>query len=256
MLIRVVRQALTREQIIRAAIEVLDAEGLEGLNMRRLGTHLGCAPTAVYWHVHSKDELVVLASDKIWTEIERPDPDLVGWREAAMIMARSFHAMVTRHLWFVQAMGAYFTYGPGKASHDEHCMLIYEQAGFTGPEADWAMNTVGLFVAGQALTAAAAAARMRRMGPDPQAQAEQMRKVMEQIVESVKPYPRLYARAQDYLDADPAEPERSFDFGLDTIFDGLERRLASQRQPARADANPLRRGPVSQNVPGPCGRQV
>ena len=48
------RDTLTREQIVRAAIDLLDAEGLEGLNMRSLGTRLGSAATAVYWHVGSK----------------------------------------------------------------------------------------------------------------------------------------------------------------------------------------------------------
>lgn len=52
------RETLSREQIVRAAVSVLDAEGVEGLNMRRLGTELGVAATATHWHVKSKDELV------------------------------------------------------------------------------------------------------------------------------------------------------------------------------------------------------
>jgi AcrR family transcriptional regulator len=49
------RDTLTLEQIVDAAVELLDAEGLEGLNMRALGKRPGSAPTAVYWHVGSKD---------------------------------------------------------------------------------------------------------------------------------------------------------------------------------------------------------
>ncbi|TDC08417.1 TetR/AcrR family transcriptional regulator [Nonomuraea longispora] len=63
------RDTLTKEQIVRAAIEVLDAEGVHGLNMRRLGAQLGCAATAVYHHVRSKDKLVVLAADHVFGEI-------------------------------------------------------------------------------------------------------------------------------------------------------------------------------------------
>jgi AcrR family transcriptional regulator len=225
----VARETLTREQVIRGAIEVLDADGLEGLNMRRLGSQLGYAPTAVYWHVRSKDDLVVLAADELWAEIERPDPDLVGWREAAMIMARSFHDMLARHLWLVQAMSAYFVYGPGKASHDEHCLLVYERAGFAGQDADWALNTVYLFIAGRALGEAADAARLRRMDPDPQIRAEELRRVMAEVIQSVKPFPRLSSRAEEFEHADPAEPDRSFEWGLATIFDGLEARLAAHR---------------------------
>src|SRR2546430_17418946 len=76
------RDTLTREQIVSAAIDLLDAEGLEGLNMRALGQRLGSAATAVYWHVGSKDNLIALAADQVWSEIARPDPDTAGWRGA------------------------------------------------------------------------------------------------------------------------------------------------------------------------------
>jgi len=38
---------LTKDEIVRAAVAVLDAEGVGGLDMRRLGTELGAAPTAM-----------------------------------------------------------------------------------------------------------------------------------------------------------------------------------------------------------------
>jgi DNA-binding transcriptional regulator YbjK len=81
------RDPLTREQIVRAAIQLLDADGVEGLSMRRLGDRLGAAATAVYWHVKSKDDLVMPAGDAVWGEIELPNPAAVGWRTAATSMA-------------------------------------------------------------------------------------------------------------------------------------------------------------------------
>ncbi|MFG1749541.1 TetR/AcrR family transcriptional regulator [Streptosporangium sandarakinum] len=79
---------LTKEQIVRAAVEVLDAEGVNGLNIRRLGAHLGSAASAMYYHVKSKDKLVVLAADHVFGEIPLPDTATVGWREAAASLAR------------------------------------------------------------------------------------------------------------------------------------------------------------------------
>ena len=81
------RETLTREQIVTVAIDLLDAEGLEGLNMRALGKRLDSAATAVYWHVGSKDNLIALAGDQVWYEITLPDLDLIGWRTAAIAMA-------------------------------------------------------------------------------------------------------------------------------------------------------------------------
>jgi AcrR family transcriptional regulator len=221
------RDTLSRDQIVKAAIQILDAEGLEGLNMRRLGSQLGCAPTAVYWHVHGKDDLVVLAADELWDEIARPDPQAVGWREAATIMARDLYAMIARHLWLAQAMGAYFIYGPRKASHDDHAIGIYEQAGFTGTDVDTALNTVAMYVTGCALRDSAQATLLRRLAPDPQAQAEQLRKILADVSDSVSQYPRLRARTEAYLDAEQVPARRDFDWGLDTVFDGLQDRLAA-----------------------------
>ena len=51
------RETLSRDQIVTAALELMDAEGLEGMNMRALGKHLDSAPTAVYWHVGSRDSV-------------------------------------------------------------------------------------------------------------------------------------------------------------------------------------------------------
>ncbi len=81
------RDTLTREQIVTAAIELMDADGLDGLNMRALGRRLGSAATAVYWHVGSKGNLIALAADQAWHEIALPDPATTGWRGAAAAMA-------------------------------------------------------------------------------------------------------------------------------------------------------------------------
>src|SRR5947209_7460629 len=99
------RDTLTREQIVSAAIDLLDTDGLEGLNMRALGRRLGSAATAVYWHVGSKDNLIALAGDLVWTEITLPDLTAVDWRTAATSMATDVRTMLTRHSWLVQAFG-------------------------------------------------------------------------------------------------------------------------------------------------------
>ena len=154
---RMPRDTLTREQIVKAAIDLLDSEGLEGLNMRALGRRLGSAATAVYWHVGSKDNLIALAGDQVWNEVGLPDPTATGWRVAAAQMATDLHAMLTRHPWLVQAFGSYVVFGPGRARHDDHSLALYEAAGFTGAQADRAMATVFTYVLGNALGPAAAA---------------------------------------------------------------------------------------------------
>jgi AcrR family transcriptional regulator len=225
------RDTLTREQIVSTAIELLDAEGLEGLNMRALGKRLGSAATAVYWHVGSKDNLIALAADQVWNAIPLPDLDTVDWRTAATAMATDLHAMLTRHPWLVQAFGSFLTYGPGKARHDDHSLAIYEVAGFTGARADQAATAVFTFVLGNALGPAAAASLTRKFNRDGGNADELMRDNLAKASEIATRFPRLRARLDTAAADYGAAPDNSFEFGLQAILDGLEV-LIARRAPA------------------------
>jgi AcrR family transcriptional regulator len=223
------RDTLTREQIVRAAIELLDAEGVEGLSMRQLGTRLGSAAASVYWHVKSKEHLVVLAADAVWGEIELPDLDATEWRTAATVMATDMYAMILRHPWLVPTMNTHLLYGPGKARHDDRLLAVYETAGFTGPDAVRAMKVVFTFVLGTALGAAAEIAwrdRLRRGDGDEQ---EQVRDMVAQVREIAMQFPRLRAHGQTWADDDPATTSgQDLQFGLHAILDSLQVRLAAR----------------------------
>ncbi len=223
------RDTLTREQIVAAAIDLMDAEGLEGLNMRALGQRLGSAATAVYWHVGSKANLIALAGDHAWNEIALPDPAAAGWRPAATAMGTGLHAMLTRHPWLVQAFGSYPVFGPGKARHDDHLLAIYETAGFPAGLADQATAAVFTYVLGNALSAAAAASLTRTFGGDA---GTRMADTMTRAREIAAQFPRLRARLGTTTASYAEAPEHSFEFGLQAILDGLEAQLAALHTPA------------------------
>jgi AcrR family transcriptional regulator len=220
------RDQLTRDQIVLAALELLDAEGLEGLSMRDLGRRLHSAATAMYWHVGSKEALIGLAADRAWHEVELPDPAELGWREAAYRMAVSLHAMFTRHPWLVQAFGAYPLYGPGKARHDDHGIAVYEAGGFTGNEADQAAAAVFTYVLGNALGAAAEASFTRKLAREGNAE-ELMREHQWEAVKVAKEFPRLRMRIESPSAEYAAGPEGGFAFGLRAVLDGLAARRAA-----------------------------
>lgn len=61
--------ALSREQVVSAALEILDEYGLGDLTMRRLATSLGVQPGALYWHVANKQALLAEVADAIVGEL-------------------------------------------------------------------------------------------------------------------------------------------------------------------------------------------
>jgi AcrR family transcriptional regulator len=237
------RDTLTRDRIVAAAIEVLDADGTEGLSMRHLGSKLNSAATAVYWHVKSKEELVSLAADEVWGEVPMPDPGQVGWRQAAAIMATGLHDMAARHPWLLSAMSMHLLYGPGKARHDDHCIAVYEAAGFRGTQTEWAMATVFMYVLGRALGESAEAAwraRLRREGGNEE---EQIQQLVTEVNKIALQFPHLREHLEAMGDVDPTDIGHDFEFGLQTVLLGLEAQLAAGRSgPAREQVAPAAEG--------------
>ncbi|WIM72237.1 TetR family transcriptional regulator [Corynebacterium suedekumii] len=56
---------LSRDTIVTAAMEILDSYGLADMTMRRVATHLGVAPGALYWHLANKQQLIAAIADRI-----------------------------------------------------------------------------------------------------------------------------------------------------------------------------------------------
>jgi AcrR family transcriptional regulator len=59
--------ALSKERIVAAAIEILDADGESALTFRALAARLATGSGAIYWHVASKNDLLTAATDDVIT---------------------------------------------------------------------------------------------------------------------------------------------------------------------------------------------
>src|SRR3546814_18862792 len=56
---------LSRERIAAAAVELLDAQGVGGVTMRRLADRLGSGLMSLYWHVNNTEDVFALALDSL-----------------------------------------------------------------------------------------------------------------------------------------------------------------------------------------------
>ncbi len=222
------RETLTREQVVQAALELLDTEGLAGLSMRRLGAKLGSGATSVYWHVKNKDEMIALAADEVIGGIELPEPAAAGWREAASTTAAGMRDVIARHPWLLEVLVSNpRAYGPGMARFADHSLAVFESAGFAGPDIDQAAAAVFSYVFGTTMGEVGEStmrAKLRRDGVDEEAFFTEL---TEHAREIAAPFPRLVARFDNpALYAGPEEArDQSFDFGLQAVLDGLAARL-------------------------------
>src|SRR3954466_2359936 len=91
--------ALSRERIVAAAVELLDVAGEGGLTFRALAAHLSTGPGAIYWHVANKDELLVAATDAVLTPAMAPDAAQDTPENAFRAVALGVFDAIDAHPW-------------------------------------------------------------------------------------------------------------------------------------------------------------
>src|SRR5436190_20166410 len=92
------RTPLSRDRILRAALDLADGSGVETVTMRRLGEELGFEAMSLYRHVANKDDLLDGMLDLVLAEWRLPDPS-GDWADAIRASACSVHDALRRHSW-------------------------------------------------------------------------------------------------------------------------------------------------------------
>ena len=215
--------ALSRAAIVREAIVMLDADGIEALSMRKLGARLNAGATSLYRHVATKDELMELAVDEVFAEITVPPADTPDWRAAATGAAQSFRATALRHRWLSSVLGqaglAYL--GPNLMSYSERLAALFTTAGF--PEPSRAIDTVLTYVIGMSTTEAAWLTTVARSG---ETEAGFIARLMPAAQQAAADHDHL---SDAYATAAPVDPatlrDTKFTYGLEVVLDGLQLRL-------------------------------
>lgn len=214
------RPQLSREEIVGAAIELLDAEGLDGLSMRRLGAAVGAGATSLYFYVANKDELLELAIDEIMGEVEIPDLAEVGWRAAAGGIARGVRSMILRHPWMIGLLGLQANIGPNSMRVSDRAIAVLTAAGFSGLEIAWASSLLMSHAIGAATSESALRIAAARAGKSANEMVEQLDPYLERIGAD---YPSYTAWWQENKGMDLEKyQDDSFGFALERLLDGLQ----------------------------------
>jgi len=138
---------LSREKVLDAALSILREHGLAALSMRRVAAALGAQPSALYWHVDSKQDLLAMVADKILAEAsvaprasstrQRLRRQALAIRDA-LLGVRDAAEVVS----FAQALRPW-TSTPMRALHDLLAAALPE------PAAQWGARTLGHYILGE-----------------------------------------------------------------------------------------------------------
>jgi AcrR family transcriptional regulator len=91
--------ALSKERIVEAAVEILDTEGESALTFRALAARLATGAGAIYWHVANKDELLATATDDVIARVVTTAVSGREPREAIRANALGVFDAIDAHPW-------------------------------------------------------------------------------------------------------------------------------------------------------------
>lgn len=195
---------LSRERIVEAAVALLDGRGAEGLTMRRLAEALDVTPTALYWHVRTKEDVLDLAVDRIFGDV--PLPPVPGdWRGDVRTLVRGWRTAMLRHPWAPGLIGRPML-GPNVLARTEFLQSALVRGGLSDLRLAVTTRLLANYVIGAALTESA----WRRVPGAGPAQARA------HITAEPASYPTL--TASGHLDPGRWDDDEIFDRGLDAIL--------------------------------------
>lgn len=140
------RAPLTREAIVAAALRVLDADGIGGLSMRRVGEELGTGAASIYWHVRNKDELLQLVYERVTEEAELPEPDPSRWPEQLRDLAHGMREVLNKHRDVARLSIGRIPSGPALAVYSEWLFALLKPVGIPDQVIAYLGDLFGLYV--------------------------------------------------------------------------------------------------------------
>ena len=199
-----IRQAkLTRARILDAAIELVDASGVDALSMRSLAARLDVEAMSLYNHVPSKEALLDGIVEKVLDEVHAPADDR-SWRETLRELALRQRAAALRHPRVMLLFSSRTVTSPAWRRPVEDTFAALERGGFSPTAAVNAYRTFWGYVVGYVhgeLRNADSAGLDAYLSALPPAE-----------------FPATHAHAQQLADVDRGA---EFERGLELVLDGI-----------------------------------
>ncbi|MET0135243.1 MAG: TetR/AcrR family transcriptional regulator, partial [Kibdelosporangium sp.] len=208
------KQGLSLARIVRAAIDLADAEGLSAVSMRRVAERLGFTTMSLYRHVPSKADLVALMREEALGATDISPDESLGWRTGLERWARDGLALYQRHPWLTESAATRIVPGPNAVAGFERALNLASRAGLAPFEVVAAVTLLGGFVESAARQTVEMTRTERRSGVSH----EEWWGARDSLYAHLDQYPtltRLYAEGAYDTPADP------FEFGLQRVLDGI-----------------------------------
>jgi AcrR family transcriptional regulator len=202
---------LSRERILRAAIDLADKDGLESLSMRKLAQEMGVKAMSLYNYVTNKDDILDGMVDIVVGEIESPKID-GDWRDAMRRRAISAHEILLHHPWAAMVLMSRINVGSSMLQYIDMTLGCLCEAGFSFEMADHVRNVIDSHIYGFTL--------QELNFPINESDYSEMAAEGLSIIPADK-YPYLNKLTHHVIEGS-YDGIHNFEFGLELILNGLE----------------------------------
>jgi len=145
------REPLTRLRIVELALAIIDAEGLDALNMRRLAAAAGVKPMSLYHHFPNKEAILLAVAETISAAAlgdAAAAALLLGWQAQVRLLFVGLYELVQAHPRALPLIGTGVLRTPSGRRWMEELMRALLEAGFSPDAAAELYRSLGAFTLG------------------------------------------------------------------------------------------------------------
>ena len=216
------RAPLTRDRVLRTAIDLADAGGIDALTIRRLAEQLGVEAMSLYYHVPNKEAILDGVVDLVFAEIEESVGGFevratdAAWKTTLRTRILGARKVLLRHPWAPGVMETRGALGLTMARYVDSVVGTLRSGGFSFDLIHHAMHALGSRMYGFT----------QELMSDDDDDGDAGDDMLAQMADLV---PNLAAMLTVVRHDDPdstlgwCDDQFEFEFGLDIILDGLER---------------------------------
>jgi AcrR family transcriptional regulator len=211
------REPLTRERILRAALRIMDQEGLDAVTMRHLGRELGVEAMSLYRYVKGKEDILDGILEVVMAEFEFPE-ETGDWEADVRAGARAWRRLMIDHPTVIAlfAESKHPASSPERLRPMEFAFDLLSRGGLSETEVVYAFRAIGGYIMGSVLNEVA--------NPVPGMGDRDHRAEHEQLAGELPAteFPNLVRLLPLMAECDA---EVDFEFGLDLLIAGLRAKV-------------------------------
>lgn len=216
------KSRVTVADLVRAAVTIADAEGIDAVSTRRVAEAVGISPMSFYTHIPDKAVLLDLMLDAVADPAEGEAQAFApaDWRANVAFVAREYRAFYLRHPWVLQVATHRPVLGPNTMRAYEYFLAAFDGLGLSEVEMDMSVTMVANYVHGAVRDVARARMVKELTGMSDDEWWYRIQPFLETI--DYAPYP-VASRVGPVVGEiyGLGDPDRAFEFGLERMLDGL-----------------------------------